>query len=392
MRRVSKKFLDAVVAGYSRRRLIAWLATKLRQRKRLQRIVKRFNPLKDPWAHGGDAYEVDRDRYAIDFKALLQRPIAGPIGLVAQSSHEVVKCFVEACHLLGADYELFDPARSDFLDQVEQSPCVFYVSRPDHARAVQRDLFMEKEVALRGYLGKRVFPTVREHEIYERKRVLAYFLRVNGLPHPRTFITYSREEAFGFLEGCSLPQVFKTTNGASSTGVEIIRTRAEGRRLVQALFDSHYVNKALIDYRDIDYGYVFLQEFIPSAREFRVIQVGDSWFGHEKAKSADQDFMSGSGVNLWTPPPLELLDFCWNIARRFSFIVMCYDVFMDQQGRYSVNELQTWFGSYNPSQMYLDGVPGRYRRIEGRWAFEPGLFNEIQSIPLRLVAYINQGA
>lgn len=391
MSKIIKNFINELKRQYSLRRIMVWVATKIRQNQRLRKVFRKFNPISNPWVVKADEFNELRKLYSIDFKALLQYHIPGPISLVALGTDNECEPFIAACKLLGAEYELLDPARSDFIDQVKRSQAAIFVSRPNHATALQREIFLEKETALRQYMGKRVFPTLVENEIYESKRVLAYFLESNNLPHPKTFITYSRSEAMEFIENCTFPQVFKSKNGAGSTGVEIVYTRKEGRKLVEVLFDSHYVNKTLSDYRDIDYGYVYFQEFIPEVREFRVIKIGESWFGHEKAKLPDQEFMSGSGVNYWTPPPYDLLNFCEEIAIRFDFITMCFDVFQDNQGRYLINELQTWFGSYNPSQMYINGVPGRYRKNQGEWRFEVGLFNDMQSAPLRLLAYINKG-
>jgi hypothetical protein len=65
---------------------------------------------------------------------------------------------------------------------------------------------------------------------------------------------------------------------------------------------------------------------------------------------------------------------------------MCVDVFEDRDGNYFVNELQSVFGSYNPSQMYIDGKPGRFRQDSrsGGWDFEEGYFNGNGSCTLRV--------
>jgi len=68
---------------------------------------------------------------------------------------------------------------------------------------------------------------------------------------------------------------------------------------------------------------------------------------------------------------------------------MCFDIFEESDGNLLVNELQTWFGSYNPSQMYIDGIPGRYITHDDVWRFERGLFNIRGSITLRIVDAIN---
>jgi len=53
---------------------------------------------------------------------------------------------------------------------------------------------------------------------------------------------------------------------------------------------------------------------------------------------------------------------------------MNMDILVDDQERPFVSELQCVFGSYNPSQMYVDDIPGRYRNIDGEWLFEAGLY------------------
>ena len=63
---------------------------------------------------------------------------------------------------------------------------------------------------------------------------------------------------------------------------------------------------------------------------------------------------------------------------------MNYDIFLSPEGNVYVNELQTVFGSYNPSQMYLNGIPGRFRRRNSTWHFEPGLYNRLGGALLRI--------
>lgn len=355
-------------------------------------MAKKVNPNADVWTDKSDEFADLRANYTVNFRALLKRRPEKPIGLLSSEDDRIVDSFLSACKLLDIDSVVIDAGKSNFFSELKATDCEFYLSRPNHIRAVSREMFLEKETVARLNLGKLIFPTLLELEIYEAKRVLAYFLETTDIPHPKTFVSYSRDEAMEFVSKCDLPQVFKSRNGAGSSGVEIVHTRQEAGKLVRILFDSHYVNKGLTDYRDLDYGYVLFQEFIPNVREFRVIKIGDSWFGHEKSKAEDQVFMSGSGINKWTPPPKDLLDFCNQISEKYGFVTMCFDVFQSQDGEYLVNELQTWFGSYNPSQMYVDGIPGRYIRRDTEWVFEAGLFNDVQSMPLRLIAYINSHA
>jgi hypothetical protein len=50
--------------------------------------------------------------------------------------------------------------------------------------------------------------------------------------------------------------------------------------------------------------------------------------------------------------------------------------------------MQCIFGQSDPYQMLVNGQPGRYRRIDGNWTFEPGDFNRIESFLLRLEHFI----
>lgn len=60
------------------------------------------------------------------------------------------------------------------------------------------------------------------------------------------------------------------------------------------------------------------------------------------------------------------------------------------KGNYYVNELQSLFGSYNPSQMYINNIPGRFVYNDNRWLFEEGLFNGNGSANLRVEDFINK--
>lgn len=73
-----------------------------------------------------------------------------------------------------------------------------------------------------------------------------------------------------------------------------------------------------------------------------------------------------------------------DICDRGGFHSMAVDVFETTDGRYLVNELQSLFGSYDDSQMYIDGRPGRYRLVDGEFVFEAGYWNRFGSYLLRL--------
>jgi hypothetical protein len=374
------------------RRLVAPVATRIRQSPALLSLTRRGKSrllgTQEVWQVTAETVDP---RYRVDFRAMLPTRYRANIGFIASKQDPTVPYFQRALEMLGIGGQVYDPARDDFHDRILAGPERIFLSRPMHFTNQDRQLFWEKTLPLYDWSEASVSPSRRALNIYESKRELAYFLKMNGIPHPETHIFYDMEEALAFAKDCPLPQVFKTNTGSSATGVEILRERKALIALVRDVFCRHYVKRSLSDYRDIDYGHVILQKFITPVREFRVIRVGESWFGHEKLPGAESELMSGSGINAWTPPPRDLLNFCAGLSDQLGFSMMCFDIFRSGDGPWLVNEMQTWFGSYDNSQMYIDGVPGRYTRKDGKWVFEPGFFNECCSLPLIIANAISSG-
>lgn len=332
----------------------------------------------------GCASPVDAGNIAVDFSSLMQAKDGLSVGFVVLSGSPLIPAFQSACKRLGLQGEIFDPTCISFLNDIRQASCDCFLVRPEYKTALLRRVFEEKISALRDLADVKIFPSEKELRVYESKRELAMFLDVHGIPHPETNVFFREYEALDFVADAVFPLVFKSNRGAASSGVEILETKQQAERLIRQIFQRVYFGERVADLRDFDYGYALFQEFLPKVREFRIIKIGRSWFGHEKVSGNGSLFMSGSGLNKWTPPTFEVLDFCSEIASKHKFNFMCFDVFQTTDGRLLINELQTWFGSFNDSQMYIDGVPGRYIKKEGEWIFQKGSFNVDNGFALRL--------
>lgn len=328
------------------------------------------------------------DPYGVNFHELIRPYLQADtrIAMLTRPTTRDAEMFRRACDALGIHHKIIDIDGSSFLEEIREfSPQVCFV-RPSHDSAQQRTRHLERIQGLSNLEGMVLYPSLRELSFYESKLSLAYFLQANNIPHPPTWSFLYKHEALEFVATADLPLVFKITSGSGASGVEFVRTIKEARDLINLVFDRVYYNRQAIDPRTGDYGYMLLQQFVPNSREFRIIKIGNRWFGHEKHKMADQEFFSGSGHNLWTAPPKDLLDFCHGLATRYGFMAMCFDIFATSTGEYLVNELQTWFGSFSDSQMYIDSVPGAYvRSEEGEWKFQAGNFNTFGSNTLRIL-------
>jgi hypothetical protein len=282
--------------------------------------------------------------------------------------------FVEACLEMEVPFTVLDLAKADWLEQTEQSGCDVLLVWPDAFLSIWNRMIKERVAVLEHELGYAVVPSSGEMWMYEDKRRMAYWLKAKQIPHPRTWVFYKEQEAQAFSRDCALPIVFKTNFGASATGVQIVRSRSALQRLIQRVFRRGIVAGGT-DRRDREWGSVFLQEFIPNVREWRMVRIGDSFFGHPKGRVGE--FHSGSGAVEWTPPEDRHLDFLAWVTEKGSFRSMNVDVFETEDGRLLVNELQAVFGaSVAIDQSRVNGQAGRFvRNTNGAgWQFEAGDF------------------
>ncbi len=356
--------------------------------KSIFRIKKNIS--NDPWKEAKieDNYKILYEKYYIDFKKLLKNDfIKNKICFVMHESSQDYKNFKKACEELNIEFNYINPLSNNFFKEIKKINPDGIIYRPAHHNSIIRNMFDEKLWILEKDYNNKIYPTPLELFIYESKRRLAYFLENNNIPHPDTHIFYEKIEAIEFIKKINYPIIFKNNLGSAAAGVVILNNFKEALSFVDNIFDNYYLKK-YADKRDFDWGYVLFQKFIPQVREFRIIKIGDSWFGHEKLKKNKDIFHSGSGEVGWIKPDERLLNFCYELANKFNFTTMAFDVFEDKSGNYYINELQTWFGSYNPSQMYINLVPGRFIKFNNEWVFEEGLYNINGSASLRIIEFL----
>jgi|WetSurMetagenome_2_1015567.scaffolds.fasta_scaffold46695_2 hypothetical protein len=358
--------------------------------KALLQIINKGS-FSDSWGMDNRSDTHNRDllkKYAVDFSRQVSMNKKYTIGFILKPTHRDTENIIHGCHAVGVSYVLYDIGNPDLFVELKKTICNALVICPAHDNNVIRNIFHETAQVINSEMNIFLYPSLRELNFYEAKRTLSYFLTLNNIPHPKTAVFNDLDAAVKYLNDSSYPLVFKTHLGASASGVEILPNRKQALKLARHLFNKYYLRKMETEKRATEWGYMLVQEFVNETKEYRIIKIGDSWFGYQKWKSSDQVFMSGSGVLKWIDPSVKLLNFCYEIASRHKFTSMCFDIFEDKSENFLVNELQTWFGSYDPTEMYVDGIPGRYCKIEGKWVFEPGMYNVHGSMALRVVDII----
>jgi hypothetical protein len=295
------------------------------------------------------------------------------LGIIKDHFH-YHKHYIRACREMGFSYRVLDVATSDWIEGFQDSDCDAFLVWPSTGLSVWKDMFDDRLRVLQREMDQIVYPQLEETWLYDSKLRQHYWVKANDVPHPRTWVFYDRQKALAFAEKTALPIVFKTNSGASASGVFILRSRSKLVGMIRRAF-TRGVTPRRHNPRDRQWHCVLLQEYLRDVTEWRLVRIGDSYFGHTKGRNGN--FHSGSGVVEWNVPERRHLEFLKSVTDKGSFTSMDVDAFEVAGGRLLVNELQTVFGAgFSVHQLEVHGKPGRftYREDLDEWLFEEGDF------------------
>ncbi|MCC5918094.1 MAG: hypothetical protein JJU02_12300 [Cryomorphaceae bacterium] len=310
-------------------------------------------------------------------------------------------------------YDVIDLTSNNWFKEINKQNYTGYLTCPPGRESHYKILYDERIYIIDKVLNKFVYPNFEEISIHENKKYLSYWLQAKDLPHPCTYVFYNIDEAKQFVLSSSLPIVGKFNIGESGSGVEIIkdktnlekyvekmivqgdRQRGWGPNLKMGGYTSRILNviknpsiiknrlgRYMKAFSEKQKGFVILQDYVDHSFEWRIVKIGDSYFGHQKLKMGDK--ASGTkGIN-FTPPSANLLDFVKKVCDDNNFNSMAVDLFEDGKGGYLINEMQCIFGHVQEYICEVNGRPGRFVYNAGRWDFEEGLFNSNLSYDLRI--------
>lgn len=320
-------------------------------------------------------YKDDPDRF-------IYKNSQNIVGIIHSKMH-YHKFWIAACRDEKISYQIIYLDRSDWLDQIENSGCETFLVWPDISDDITKQMQDERLRIITGELKKNIYPSLKEIWLYENKRVQNYWLNLHGFKTPKTWVFYRLEEALDFLNYAEFPLVFKSNLGASASGVYIIHNRNEAIKKAKSFLNKGYKIKG--EKRiPLQRGSLYIQEFLKNTKEWRMVRIGNSYFGH--GKDMVGQFHSGSGKANWDMPPKKAFEILHEVTEKGGFTSMDVDMFEDVDGNLYINELQTVFGnSIAKEQLKVNGIPGRMLRTQnGDFVFEAGDFCKNHLCSLRL--------
>ena len=303
--------------------------------------------------------------------------------------------YVRSCEELKIDFEIIDIIGDNWLNDIMKSECDGFLCRTPSKFQERKDMFNDKLFVINKIFKKPIYPGYDELYVHENKKMMFYFAKLSGLPHVETHVFYRKNEYFDFVEKTKYPIVFKTSIGATSKGVEIIKNKARAKQIGRKVFGmlnsklakgyTPQTTGKIIPVQAVGLNqrhFVLIQEFKKIKWEWRIVKIAESYFGHRKL--LEGDFASGSHKKGWGKPPEQLLDYARMISEKFGFYSISLDIFETAENQFFVNEIQSIIDQTSEHLMSIDGKPGRFLYQNGEYIFEEGHFNQHKSYMLRV--------
>jgi len=279
--------------------------------------------------------------------------------------------------------DMHDP---DFWDKVSELD--LFIMRAlgnDSHHLITRDLLP----IIEGEYGINCYPNQRTYWHYDDK-VRQYLLLIRqGFSMTECYVFYDREKALEWMANCDIPTVFKLRNGAGSKNVILVKSRAQGEKLIKRMFgrgitpsrfhdagnirfqhfnlyrELHHIGGNLSRWsRGIDTSpqwkiqknYVLFQKFLPgNSFDTRVTVIGGRAFGFRRMTREGDFRASGSGMIDYELKQIDMR--CVEIAHRVSatcrFQSMAYDFLFNKNGEPEFCEI-----SYDYMSSFVHKCPG----------------------------------
>lgn len=309
------------------------------------------------------------------------------VGILKEKWH-LHSNYIRACNELNISYSVIDFFSKDWLSQLKSKQIDLLIARPSVQYTPWKDMFDNRLKLLNDSYALKIFPNYNELWIWESKLRTLDWLKINELPHPTSYVFYDFKELVDFASKCTYPIVYKASSGSGASGVKILKSSSQLKSVAKKVFKS-----GIRSYRkhklDKEHGSVILQDYLSDVKEWRIIRIGDYFFGFEKLKNGE--FHSGSQNFGYGMPPEACLNIARHVTDTYNFKYVDIDIFITEDGEFLINEIQPYFGQKDDRELLqIDGESGRlsYNEITKIWDFEKGQFCKNNLCNLRVLEMI----
>ncbi|HEY4544689.1 MAG TPA: hypothetical protein VIG40_08620 [Tissierellaceae bacterium] len=289
--------------------------------------------------------------------------------------------WIEFCIENNVEHIVVDCTVNNIIDQLVELKVTHLMWHFSHLRPV--DILTARNVLFSVHnLGISVFPNFNGSWHFDDKVSQKYLLEsIDKTMMVPSYVFYTKESAFSFLEQSTFPIVAKLRRGAGSYNVILLKSMTEGRRYVKRMFGrglsptpgfladtknklqvagnwegiKKKLKKAPGFFRMVmegkkgfpkEKGYVYFQEFMPGNKEdLRVGIVGDKMWA-VKRRVRENDFRaSGSGMPSFDYSDIDtnLVSTMFKIYESIGAQSMSFDLVKNANNEFVVVEISYGF-------------------------------------------------
>jgi glutathione synthase/RimK-type ligase-like ATP-grasp enzyme len=189
-------------------------------------------------------------------------------------------------------------------------------------------------------------------------------------PLIKSYVFYTKEEAYKWIDQTKFPKVFKLRGGSGSFNVELVKNKNHAKKLARKAFGTGFpaysrlknvnekvkilyldyslanlksliksIIRLLIPNKDLlllqrQKGYIFFQDFIPdNTYDTRVVVVGNKCFAGRRFVRKNDWRASGSGIWAFEKEliNMECVKIAFDTTEKIGAQVMAYDFIFDKE-------------------------------------------------------------
>lgn len=254
------------------------------------------------------------------------------IGLVKDESEKYDgynwhDAYAKEFEALGDEVIFLDFKKINWMEQVESNKPDLIMWRAWH-RPDDRDNAKAKIQIIERFFKIPIFPNWDMYYSYDNKITQYFILKKLKFPTPKTWIFYDKTEALNFIDRAEFPLVSKCSEGACGDNVNLIKNKKDLRSYIEKAFSEDGIKTYFKWIRQK--GYVYLQEFIETDKDLRIITIGDKVelsFWRENKNSWKHNISRGGSINPKEIPE-EAKKIALNLAEKLNFHWCAFDIIL----------------------------------------------------------------
>lgn len=298
--------------------------------------------------------------------------------------------WVYYCKKNNIPYKLVNAYDSDIIDQI--SDCTVFMWHHHHAD--YRDVHFAKQLLYSlEQRGIKVFPNFNTTWHFDDKVGQKYLLEAIDAPLVSSYVFYTKNEAFQWINNTTFPKVFKLRGGAGSANVKLARTKSQAKKFVNIAFGRGFtqfdrlgylkerfskwkqgkdtfigVCKGLVrlfiptEFSKMNHrekGYVYFQDFVPNnSFDIRVVVVGDKAFALKRLVRKNDFRASGGGSIIYDKNQIDerCVKIAFDVNEKNQSQSIAYDFVFDKDNNPLIVEISYGYtaSAYDKCEGYWD--------------------------------------